>query len=79
MNARGHTSGLPTALALLFTLLTANASVATVRDTNTGLPLRRWSGKTILIISPHPDDDIIGCGGALALLGGRDNRLVVAY
>src|SRR5438128_3619117 len=42
-------------------------------------PFRTWSDKTILVISPHPDDDIIGCGGALALLSGRDNRLLVVY
>lgn len=42
-------------------------------------PFRTASGKTILIISPHPDDDIIGCGGALAFLGGRQNRLIVVY
>jgi hypothetical protein len=36
------------------------------------------SGKTILIIAPHPDDDIIGCGGALAILSGHHNRVIAA-
>jgi LmbE family N-acetylglucosaminyl deacetylase len=42
-------------------------------------PFREWARKTILVISPHPDDDIIGAGGALALLSGRDNHVVVVY
>ncbi|HUJ39417.1 MAG TPA: PIG-L deacetylase family protein [Candidatus Acidoferrales bacterium] len=37
------------------------------------------NGKTILVISPHPDDDIIGCGGALAYLAGRQNRVIAVY
>ena len=26
-----------------------------------------WRGKTIVVFTPHPDDDIFGCGGTLAL------------
>jgi LmbE family N-acetylglucosaminyl deacetylase len=44
-----------------------------------GNPFRDLSDKTIMIFSPHPDDDIIGCGGALAFLSGRGNRLIVVY
>jgi N-acetylglucosamine malate deacetylase 1 len=42
-------------------------------------PFLDLTGKTILVISPHPDDDIIGCGGALASLAGRQNRVLVVY
>src|SRR2546428_13685707 len=31
-----------------------------------GSPFQEWNNKTIMIFSPHPDDDIIGCGGGLA-------------
>src|SRR2546425_7423044 len=44
-----------------------------------GNPFQEWNNKTIMIVSPHPDDDIIGCGGALAVLRGRGNRLVVVF
>jgi LmbE family N-acetylglucosaminyl deacetylase len=42
-------------------------------------PFLEFTGKTILIISPHPDDDIIGCGGALAYLAGKHNHILVVY
>ncbi len=42
-------------------------------------PFQEISEKTILIISPHPDDDIIGCGGALAFLAGRRNRVIAVF
>lgn len=42
-------------------------------------PFREVDAKTILVISPHPDDDIIGCGGAVAFLGGRRNHLIVVF
>ena len=42
-------------------------------------PFEGWNNKTIMILSPHPDDDIIGCGGALAFLSGRGNRLIVVF
>ena len=44
-----------------------------------GNPFKEWNEKTIMIFSPHPDDDVIGCGGALAFLSGRGNRLIVVY
>src|SRR3989442_9286771 len=44
-----------------------------------GNPFQEWNNKTIMIVSPHPDDDIIGCGGGLAFLRGRGNRLIVFY
>jgi N,N'-diacetylchitobiose non-reducing end deacetylase len=42
-------------------------------------PFQEIREKTILIISPHPDDDIIGCGGALAFLAGRRNRVIAVF
>jgi LmbE family N-acetylglucosaminyl deacetylase len=42
-------------------------------------PFSAVKEKTILVITPHPDDDIIGCGGALAFLAGHANRLVVVF
>lgn len=36
-----------------------------------------WSGKTILVASPHPDDDLFGCGGTLAMLSRQRNKIYV--
>ena len=45
----------------------------------TSNPFREISGKTIMIISPHPDDDIIGAAGALAYLSGHNNKVVTIF
>src|SRR2546427_8316704 len=41
-----------------------------------GNPFADWNNKTVMIFSPHPDDDIIGCGGAPAFFSGRGDRLI---
>lgn len=65
--------------ALLFVHALLYIPAAAAQDQKAVPPFGEWAGKTILVISPHPDDDIIGAGGGLALLSGRKNRLVVVY
>ncbi len=36
-------------------------------------------GKTVMCLSPHPDDDVICCGATLLKMAARDNRLFVAF
>src|SRR5579859_2857583 len=42
-------------------------------------PFTAVRGKTVMLFSPHPDDDIIGCGGALATIADPTNRLIVVF
>jgi glucosamine-6-phosphate deaminase len=37
------------------------------------------SGRSVLVFSPHPDDDVISMGGILRKLRENDNTIVVAY
>ena len=41
--------------------------------------VEEWTGKRILVLSPHPDDDVLSSGGTLALLarGGNEIHVVV--
>ena len=42
--------------------------------------LENMQGKTIMLFTPHPDDDTFCCGGTLALLAKNQNRIhIVIY
>src|SRR5579859_2856629 len=40
-----------------------------------GPALEKLEGKTILLFTPHPDDDTFCCAGTLALLAKRHNNI----
>ncbi len=40
--------------------------------------LENYKNKTILVFSPHPDDDTFAVGGTLALLAKNSNRIIIA-
>src|SRR5207244_10837306 len=40
-----------------------------------GPQLEKLEGKTILLFTPHPDDDTFCCAGTLALLAKRQNNI----
>jgi LmbE family N-acetylglucosaminyl deacetylase len=40
--------------------------------------LEELSGKTVLVFTPHPDDDLFGAGGTIALLNRNGNKVYVA-
>ena len=39
--------------------------------------VENWTGKTVLIFTPHPDDDTFGCGGIMAILAKNNNKVIV--
>src|SRR5437667_6610878 len=39
--------------------------------------LENYTNKTVLIFTPHPDDDTFAVGGTMALLAKNKNRVVV--
>src|SRR6185295_14434511 len=51
-----------------------NALISKVRG-RSKLP----SGQSIVVFSPHPDDDVISMGGILRKLHQNENQIVVAY
>jgi len=40
--------------------------------------LEQWTGKTIVVFAPHPDDDTFYCGGTLAMLAKNGNKIIIA-
>jgi hypothetical protein len=39
--------------------------------------IEQWKGKTVMVFTPHPDDDLFGCGGTLALLAKNGNKIII--
>jgi LmbE family N-acetylglucosaminyl deacetylase len=39
--------------------------------------VEQWRGKTVMVFTPHPDDDLFGAGGTLALLARNQNRIII--
>src|SRR5262245_7054945 len=39
--------------------------------------VEQWRGKTVMVFTPHPDDDVFGCGGTLAMLARNGNKIIV--
>lgn len=63
-------------LAAVFTLLTLCAAAQQPQS----FQLEKTENKTILVFTPHPDDDTFCCAGTLALLAKRNNNIhIVIY
>lgn len=55
-------------------------AVATLPLVAQGFQIENMKGKTILLFTPHPDDDTFCCAGTLALLAKGGNRIhIVIY
>ena len=39
--------------------------------------IEEWEGKTVLVVTPHPDDDTFTSGGLLALLAAKKNNVQI--
>ena len=39
--------------------------------------VEQWRGKTVMVFTPHPDDDVFGCGGVMAMLARNGNKIIV--
>jgi LmbE family N-acetylglucosaminyl deacetylase len=59
------------ATALIFLLAPASSPA---QDT----ALESMTGKTVLVFTPHPDDELFGAGGTIALLNQRHNNVYIS-
>jgi LmbE family N-acetylglucosaminyl deacetylase len=40
-------------------------------------PVEEWTGKTVIVFTPHPDDDTFLCGGIMSILAANGNKVIV--
>lgn len=40
--------------------------------------VENWTGKTVMVFAPHPDDDTFSCGGIMAILAKNGNKVIIA-
>src|SRR5919205_3688525 len=59
-------------LALLLFATFANPQTQSADDR-----VESWKGKTVMVFTPHPDDDLFGVGGTLALLARNQNKIII--
>src|SRR5262245_20306754 len=52
-----------------------NSAAGTASETQDRV--EQWRGKTLMVFTPHPDDDVFGCGGIMAMLARNDNKIIV--
>jgi LmbE family N-acetylglucosaminyl deacetylase len=53
------------------------ALVAQEQGAQPGKRLEELHDKTILLFTPHPDDDVFGAGGTIALLNRNHNKVII--
>lgn len=41
-------------------------------------PIEQWKDKTVLVFTPHPDDETLQCAGTLSMLTANGNKVIVA-
>jgi LmbE family N-acetylglucosaminyl deacetylase len=66
------------ALGLIAAAAPASAQVAHAEPEYTGSDrIENWEGKTVLVVTPHPDDETFSAGGLLARLARQNNNIQI--
>ncbi|MBK9314156.1 MAG: PIG-L family deacetylase [Acidobacteria bacterium] len=63
---------IPTLLTFVILLITAFGIQVVAQDR-----VEEWHGKTVMVFTPHPDDDLFGCGGTLARMARNGNKIII--
>jgi N-acetylglucosamine malate deacetylase 1 len=63
------------ALCLVFALFAGHA--AAEEEIAAADRIENWTGKTVMVVAPHPDDDTFSCGGIMAILAKNGNKVVI--
>jgi len=65
------------AVLVLSWIVLAPAALAEQAGGAKGDRIENWTGKTVMVFTPHPDDDTFGCGAIMAILAKNKNRVIV--
>jgi LmbE family N-acetylglucosaminyl deacetylase len=64
-------------LLALICMMTAAIKAQNSTATESQDRVEQWRGKTVMVFTPHPDDDVFGCGGVMAMLARNGNKIIV--
>lgn len=62
---------------LVLTALLAARPAAGESTEPESAPIETWTDKTVLIFTPHPDDDTFACGGIMKILADNGNNVQI--
>ncbi|MFA6244151.1 MAG: PIG-L deacetylase family protein [Candidatus Hydrogenedentales bacterium] len=72
---------IPIVMAMIGAIIGMPAAMAAEETAAENIPaadrIENWTGKTVMVFTPHPDDDTFMCGGIMALLAANKNKVVV--
>ncbi len=64
-------------IAVLFSVAHTPCALAQESKVDDKDRIENWTGKTVMVFTPHPDDDTFGCGGIMTILAKNENKVIV--
>ena len=62
---------------LLIVAAVSGGALAQGGQTTDGDRIESWTGKTVMVFTPHPDDDTFACGGIMSILAKNKNKVII--
>lgn len=58
-------------------ILSLSISICAMAADPDSTPIEKWKGKTVVVFTPHPDDDTFACSGIMKILADNGNNVQI--